>query len=339
MTTKEQYWKYSLVAIIILLGVLIAAQLEAFWSGLLGALTVYILVRRQMFFFSDKRGWNRSLAATLICLEVVMCFAVPLAALSWAAVNYVQGIDFSNLESIDPQAVMAPVEEAARIVRRNTGYDLLSKDAIDSAIAVIPAVGKAIMSGVSSFFVNVGVMVFVLYFMLIGGKAMEGYVRSVLPFNDKNTADVLREIHSIIRSNAVGIPLLGAIQGCVATLGYWLFGAPDFLLFGLLTCVATLIPIVGTALVWVPLAAYMAIIGDWAHALGLAAYGAVVVSQSDNLIRLIIQKKMADIHPLVTIFGVIVGLPVFGFMGIIFGPLIISMFLLCADIFKREYLD
>ena len=72
---------------------------------------------------------------------------------------------------------------------------------------------------------------------------------------------------------------------------------------------------VGTALVWFPVAAYLAISGDWFHAIGLAAYGAIVVSQSDNLIRFILQKKMADTHPLITIFGVVIGLPLFGFMG------------------------
>ena len=68
-------------------------------------------------------------------------------------------------------------------------------------------------------------------------------------------------------------------------------------------------------------------------------YAALIITHVDNLIRFVIQKKMADIHPLITIFGVIIGLPLFGFMGVIFGPLLLSIFLLCADIFKREYLE
>jgi hypothetical protein len=68
-------------------------------------------------------------------------------------------------------------------------------------------------------------------------------------------------------------------------------------------------------------------------------YGAIVVSQSDNLIRFILQKKMADTHPLITIFGVVIGLPIFGFMGVIFGPLLLSLFFLFVDMFKKEYLD
>ncbi len=339
MTTKEQYWKYSLVALILVLGVLIVGRLLPFWSGLLGALTVYILVRKQMFVLSDRLRWKRSLAALLVCLEVVLCFLIPLAALSWLAVNYIQGIDFSNLSQMDPQKILRPIEEVVHIVRRNTGYNLLGKDTLNWAVSVLPKVGQAVMAGVSSFFVNVGVMVFVLYFMLVGGKQMENYVRGILPFSEVNKDNVLRQIHNIIRSNAIGIPLLAVIQGAVASVGYWIFGVPNFLLFGFITCVATLIPLIGTALVWVPLALYMGLTGHWPQALGVLAYGTFAVAQSDNLIRFIIQKKMADIHPLITIFGVVVGLPLFGFMGIIFGPLLISLFLLCADIFKREYLD
>jgi len=96
---------------------------------------------------------------------------------------------------------------------------------------------------------------------------------------------------------------------------------------------------VGTALVWFPVAVYMAVTGDWFNAIGLAAYGSIIVSQLDNLIRFILQKRMADIHPLITIFGVVIGLSLFGFMGVIFGPLLLSLFFLFVDMFKREYLD
>ena len=161
----------------------------------------------------------------------------------------------------------------------------------------------------------------------------------ILPFNEANTQEVIREINMIVRSNAIGIPLLAIIQGGVAMIGYLIFGAPNILLLGFLTCFATIIPMVGTALVWFPVAAYLAISGDWFHAIGLAAYGAIVVSQSDNLIRFILQKKMADTHPLITIFGVVIGLPLFGFMGVIFGPLLLSLFFLFVNMFKKEYLD
>ena len=86
-------------------------------------------------------------------------------------------------------------------------------------------------------------------------------------------------------------------------IGYFIFGAPNALLLGFLTCFATVIPMVGTGLIWFPVAVYMALTGDWPNAIGLAAYGGIIVSQLDNLIRFILQKKMADTHPLITIFS------------------------------------
>ena len=107
---------------------------------------------------------------------------------------------------------------------------------------------------------------------------MEKYIYELLPFSDTNKKNVLKEINMIVRSNAIGIPLLAVIQGGIATLGYYLFDVPSALLFGFLTCFATVIPIVGTALVWFPLAAYLALSGDWTHAIGLLLYCGLIVT-------------------------------------------------------------
>ena len=147
------------------------------------------------------------------------------------------------------------------------------------------------MGGISSFIVNMFVLVFVLYFMLIGGKKMEQYVNELLPFNETNTQEIVHEINMIVRSNAIGIPLLAVIQGGVAMLGYWIFDAPNILFSGFLTGFASIIPMAGTALVWIPIAVYMALIGNWFQAIGLVIFGSLVISQLDNLIRFVIQKK------------------------------------------------
>lgn len=333
MSTKEQYWKYSLITIIIGLGIILARQITPFLGGLLGALTIYILVRRQMIYLSEKRKVKRSIAATVITAEAILCFLVPLALVVWLAVVNLQNIN------LDPQAVIAPFEEAASIIKARTGYNILSGNSLSFFISSLPRIGQTLMGGISSFIVNMFVLVFVLYFMLIGGKKMEQYVNELLPFNETNTQEIVHEINMIVRSNAIGIPLLAVIQGGVALIGYFIFGAPNAWLIGVLTCFSTIIPMVGTALVWFPVAAYLALTGEWANAIGLAAYGGIVVSQCDNLIRFILQKKMADTHPLITIFGVVIGLSLFGFMGVIFGPLVLSLFLLFVDMFKKEYLD
>ena len=333
MSTKEQYWKYSLIVIILFMGVIIFRQITPFLGGLLGALTIYILVRGQMNHLVEKRKLKRSISALLITAETIFVFLIPLGLTVWMVANKLQDI---NLE---PQTYIAPIQQVAEFIKEKTGYDVLGKDTLSFIVSILPRIGQIIMESISSLAINLFVMIFVLYFMLIGGKKMEAYVNDILPFNETNTQEVIHEINMIVRSNAIGIRLLAIIQGGVAMIGYLLFGAPNILMLGFLTCFATIIPMVGTALVWFPVAAYLAISGDWFNAIGLFGYGAIVVSQSDNLIRFILQKKMADTHPLITIFGVVIGLPIFGFMGVIFGPLLLSLFFLFVDMFKKEYLD
>jgi predicted PurR-regulated permease PerM len=142
------------------------------------------------------------------------------------------------------------------------------------------------------------------------------------------------EIKRMVLSNAIGIPLLALIQGLIAFIGYLIFGVPSPLLFGALTCFATIIPLLGTGLVWFPLCLYFVLTGNWVSAIGLALYSLIILTNVDKVIRFILQKKLADTHPLITVFGVIIGLPCLVFGGVIFGPLLLSMFFLLLKIFK-----
>ena len=333
MSIKEQYWKYSLIVIILFMGIIIFRQITPFLGGLLGALTIYILVRKQMAHLTERWKIKRSVAALLITAETVMVFLVPLGLTVWLLVSKLQDIN------LDPQTFIAPMQQVAEFIKEKTGYDVLGKDTISFIVSILPRIGQIIMESISSLAINLFVMVFVLYFMLIGGKKMEAYVNDILPFNEANTQEVIHEINMIVRSNAIGIPLLAVIQGGVAMLGYWIFDAPNILFSGFLTGFASIIPMAGTALVWIPIAIYMALIGNWFQAIGLVIFGSLVISQLDNLIRFVIQKKMADIHPLITVFGVVIGLSLFGFMGVIFGPLLLSLFFLFVNMFKKGYLD
>lgn len=332
MSLKEQYWRYSLVIIILLLGTIIFFKSLPFISGILGAMTIYILLRNQMLYLTVKKRMRPSLMAALLLVETILCFLVPLSLVVWLFVSKLQEIN------LDPHSMIAPAEHVADLIEQRIGYDVMSKSNVDSLLSMLPKIGQMLMGSISSFAINVVVLLFVLYFMLIGGTRMEEYVSDILPFNKRNKQSILHEFNMIVKSNAIGIPLLALIQGVVAMIGYFIFGVPSPLLWGFLSCFATVIPIVGTALVWAPLALYMGMTGHWGAAIGLAVYAVIVIANVDNLVRFMLQKKMADTHPLITIFGVIIGLSLFGFMGVIFGPLLLAIFAFCVNIFKEEYL-
>lgn len=330
---KEQYWKYTLIAGIIIIGVILFIEFQPFLSGILGACTIYVLVRKQMTYLTDKKHIKKSIAATLILVEAILCFSIPAFFVVWLTAEQVQNIDINTAE------LLKTAQHFIDLVKEKIGYDLIQKENLSAVATYSTQIGQKILGEITSFGVNTLVMLFFLYCMLLNNKEMEDYVRTILPFNDKNKSYVMGKVRVMVVSNAVGIPLLAIIQGIFATVGYMIFGAPSPFLFGFITCFATIIPFVGTALIWVPLAAYIALTGDWMNAIGLTIYALVVISNIDNLVRFMLQKKMADIHPLITVFGVIIGLSIFGFWGVIFGPLLLSVFFLFLDIFKTEYLE
>ncbi|NDW11339.1 AI-2E family transporter [Bacteroides sp. 214] len=333
MNFVEQYRKYFLIVIILIVGIAIFIKATPFISGILGAMTFYVLLRGQMKKLTEEKKLKKALAACLLIVEVVLFFLLPAVFILTILINKLSTFHF------DVNILIQPIESFATTIKAKTGYNILKPDNLSELVKVMPEIGQYLLNSVSSFFLNVMVMLFILYFMLVGREPMEKYIYELLPFSDENKKTVLSETNIIVKSNAIGIPLLAVIQGCIALLGYYIFDVPNAFLFGLITCVATIIPLVGTAIIWIPLAVYLLIQQEWGNAIGLAAYGMLVITQVDNLIRFVMQKQMANIHPLITIFGVFIGLPLFGFMGVIFGPLLLSMFLLCVNIFKKEYLN
>lgn len=332
MSIKEKYWNYSLLVIILLLGTLIFLKITPFLGGILGASTMYILLRPQMIWLTDRRHMRRSIMAILMLLETTLFFLIPLTLIVWMLITRLQEVN------LQPKTLIDGIDHVASLIKEKTGYELLSRGNVNTILATLPRIGQKLMEEITSFAVNVLVLLFVLYFMLIGGRKMEAYINSILPFNRRNKRDVTKEFYMVVRSNAIGVPLLAVIQGAAAMVGYYIFGVPAPFFFGVLSAFATIIPIVGTAIVWLPLCLYMGAVGHWGHAIGLAVYSLLVVGNVDNLVRSMLQKRMADIHPLITIFGVVIGLSLFGFMGVIFGPLILSLFILCVEIFREDYL-
>lgn len=329
----EQYWKISLIILIIVLGGILFKESLLFLSGILGAFTIYIMVRKQMIYLSEQKKIKKSIAALLILGEVILCFLVPAFLTIWLILSKIQSIDLA------PNSIITTVQHLIALIQERTGYDVLSHENLSAATSSLTKILQKVLGEISSFVINSIVLLFVLYFMLTGNRQMEQYIYDILPFKKANKKNILHEVKIMVRSNAIGVPLLALIQGTIAMIGYFIFGTPDPIVFGFLTCFATIIPLIGTSLIWFPLAAYLALTGNWGGAIGLAIYALVVISNVDNLIRFILQKQLADTHPLITVFGVVIGLTLFGFWGVIFGPLLMSMFLLLLNMFKKEYLD
>ncbi|MCD7972076.1 MAG: AI-2E family transporter [Candidatus Azobacteroides sp.] len=329
---KERRWKNSLLILLLVLGLIILKELQEFISGFLGAFTLYVLMRKQLFFLTEKKKLKPALAAALLLVEAILFFLIPISLIFLMLADKVSVID------IDPQLILSKLNEWAAFIEAKTGVKVFTIE----NLSFLPRWGIATVQGIAqgaySLVINSFVMIFVLYFLFIRAREFDNFLWDMLPFKRLNKRAIVNEANSMIHANAIGIPLLAFIQGIFAYIGYIIFDVHQAFFYAILTSFATIIPLLGTALVFTPLSIVMIMNGDLFNGVGLLLYGALVITNVDNLFRFILQKKLADIHPLITVFGVILGLKLFGFWGVIFGPLLLSLFILFLNIYRREYL-
>jgi predicted PurR-regulated permease PerM len=184
---------------------------------------------------------------------------------------------------------------------------------------------------------NLVLAFFLLYFMLVDGRKMERKIQRFLPLKEENIDNIWDATRVMVVTNAIGIPVLALGQALVAMAGYLMFGLEEAVMWGIITGFFSMLPIVGSALVWLPLSIYLMASGHVSSGIGLLLYSALITSSIDNVLRFTLLKKLGDVHPVITVFGVIVGIPLFGFIGLIFGPLLISYLLLLVKIYRVEF--
>ena len=137
--------------------------------------------------------------------------------------------------------------------------------------------------------------------------------------------------------NAVGVPIIAIVQGLIAYALYLYAGVQDAGLWAILTGAASIIPLVGTGIIWVPITAILLAMGSYTEGIVVGLGCLLILGNIDNLIRMYISSKMGDVHPIITFLGVFLGLNIFGLPGLVFGPLLISYFLIFVKMFKTEY--
>src|SRR5690606_5609828 len=177
-------------------------------------------------------------------------------------------------------------------------------------------------------FIAISIMYFLLYYMFTNRRLFRESLIEYIPIGKDNLKLLGGEIQVMVRSNALGIPLVAIAQGFVALIGFLIFGAENPFFWAVIVAIGSMIPFVGNFLGTIPVFILTLSNGDTAQAWGILIYSIVVVGLTDNVIRLYVLQRLDNVHPLITLIGVIIGIPIFGFIGLVFGPLLISLFLL-----------
>lgn len=319
------------LTLIIGLGFIISLEIYPFVSALLGAITFYVLFRKFMFFLTLKKRWNKTLAALVIMVLSFIIILLPTSLLLKQLYNKLSVL----LEN--PDQWLGKVQGFVTTLNNKLDIDLMSDKNLERLPDMIGNIVPNILLATMDTMLIVALLYFVLYFMLTNGREMERWLYEYIPLREENVEKIGKEINSMVLSNAIGIPLLAIIQAVFAFMAYWILDVPDPLLWGSVTAFASMLPVIGSTAIWFPLALYLYFNGQEWQGITLFAFGAGVIINIDNVFRLVLQKRMADVHPLITMFGVIIGVNLFGFIGLVFGPLLVSMFILLLRIYNDEF--
>lgn len=319
------------LAAIVLWGILLALELYGFLPALLGAITLYIILRKWMAYLVDKRKWKVGAAAGLLMFLTFLIILIPIGVLVQMLSSKITYAVQHSEELVESLKIVITRIEA------RFGMEIINPDNINKLSNGIAQFAPKVLNATFSTLVTIFFMYFILYFMLVNGPKMEHGVYEYIPLRDENVDKLGREMQNIVLSNAIGIPVIAFLQGVVGIIGYYILGVKEPWFWFVVTCITSMLPFIGAALAYVPLAIIFFANDEIARGIIMLIFGFGIIGTVDNIFRFALARKIGNVHPLITVFGVLIGLKLFGFVGLIFGPVLISMFILMLKIYNNEF--
>jgi len=322
--------KQLVLIITILIGGFLLYTMRNMFPAFLGAVVLYVLFRPFYGWMIQTKKWNSSLSAALVMLSSFIVLVLPFLTVGLMIADKIQLL-LTHTDEIGSIIVK---------VQNYFGVDFHDQETIEKIAAMLKdnVFGgvSSVINGVGSLLLTIGVMYFMLWFMLTSYLTFEITLLKYMPFNRLQTLKFGDELRNSTYSNVIGQSFIAFIQGSLVALGFLIFGIKDPVFWGIIAFFVSFLPVVGAPLVFVPAGLISFASGNSTAGIGIILWGFILVTNIDNVLRFFISKYMANTHPLITILGVIIGIPVFGILGLVFGPLLISWFLLLIRMYEEN---
>ena len=313
---------------IVLLGVGLVIALFPFASGLL-AIPVLFVVFKPVYVRVRRRAQPR-LAAAIVTALGVLFVMIPLALVAAIVAHEAQGL----VSGIEQSRVLGEVGQL-RIgafpigpIIANMGRRLAEW---------VGSSGFALVGAATRFSLNLVIAFFGLFYILQSSERLWLAMAPYIPFSTTNTERLRKRFEDITVSTVIGTGLTATVQGTLVGVAFWATGLENAVVWGVITAVFSILPVVGSGMVWVPGALVLALDDRMPQAVALALWGGVVVANVDNLIRPMVFRRWANVHPLITIIGAFGGVRYFGLLGLLVGPLALSYFFELLRMYRQEY--
>ncbi len=321
--------KFRAAAILVVLGVGILWAMLPFAPGILGAAVFYVLTV-PAFRWLVARRLPRSLAATSMLLVVLLLILIPGGALLTILIDEIpaaiRGLDTGPLVQRVQGLRIGPINVGEQIARTSGTIGSWASQQIFGAVG-----------GAARGTLNLVIALLGLYYLLLAAEEVWPRVKRYLPFTDEDSEDLRNKFYEVTMATALGVVVVAIAQGTLIGGAFVVLQLPNPIVWGTVTALASVLPLVGSALVWLPASIVLFATGNIAQAAGLALFGGIVVSNIDNVMRPIVSKRVGNLHPLTTLLGAFAGIQYIGLIGLLLGPLAITWFFELLVIYDKEY--
>jgi len=319
-----------LLITIIALGCCILYSLRFIAGSLLSTVIMYTILRPVYVHLIEKWKMNRIFASAGLISSSFLIIVLPFFLLSLMVINKITEFESDQLKL---KVLVSKID--TYLGSKLHQPDLLEKG-MQKATTYAGDLFPSIIGGAFDLVLGIIIMYFLLFFMFTNYERFETEAIKYSPFREQNALRFAAELKHVTYSNVLGQGLIAIVQGALVSIGFFMFGIRDAIFWGVISTFLSFIPVLGSPIVFVPAALLELANGNTQSGIGLLIWGFVLVINIDNVIRFLIAKRVGNIHPIITVIGVIIGIPVFGIMGLVFGPLLLSYFILTVRIYETS---
>lgn len=311
--------------------------------GVLAWAVVLVIVFYPVHHRLKNRLRRPGLSALLSCVLVVLLAVLPLTVLTVAVAE-----ELSSAVPNLPSQMSNVMNPETSVLGRVSGW-IEGRFGIDTTrsqefmVQQLQRVGQSVLGlslnlagNIATGIVKAFFVVFTMYYLFRDGDRIVSKLPAALPLSPEQSEAIISRTREVVSASVYGIVVIAAFQGLLGGLAFWILGIPSPLLWAVLMTFVCMIPVLGSFLVWLPLAIYLFLNGHWTKAILLVVWGALVISTIDNLLRPKWMKNQTRLHELLVFFSVLGGISVFGLLGIVLGPVVLAITLGLLHTFRAH---
>jgi len=318
---------------------------KPFLSAILMAAVLAVIFKKPYEFFLKIARGRKPAASALTCVLVLLIIILPISAALGLMANEAGGMykKISAEENFYQKHITASIGYIKSVpfiqnmgIEKMLSQEELARSFKDASHNFLVFIQKTYQN-VAGFIIWVFVMFFTLYYFLIEGKNIVKKIIFISPLRDVHEKALAEKFISMSRATLKGTIIIGIIQGTIGGITFAIVGVPSPVIWGVIMIILSIIPAIGSGLIWFPAGVAMFFMGNIWQAVVILAVGLGIISMIDNFLRPKLVGRDTQMHPLLVFFATLGGIITFGLVGFIIGPIIMALFLALWDIYAMEF--